>query len=232
MIKIPELPPKSYAMKSTSTADIAKKVARILIDVGCVIIRPKQPFKFDSGILSPVYVDNRLLLSVPRQRKLIIKYLISKIQTLDSFDVIAGVATAGIAYAAWIVDSLNLPMVYVRSRPKDHGKGNQVEGQIKRGQKVLVVEDMVSTAGSSKRVVEALRKLGARVTDEIAIYTHNLKEADKNLKIMKIKFHVLTDLENVSQEAVKRGFLKKEQVSIIKNWARDPQNWAKKMGFE
>lgn len=232
MIKIPELLPKSYAMKSTSTANIAEEVARILVDVGCVIFRPRQPFKFDSGILSPVYVDNRLLISVPRQRKLVIKYLISKIKTIGSVDVIAGTATAGIPHAAWIADYLNLPMVYVRSRPKDHGKGDQVEGQIKRGQKVLVVEDMVSTAGSSKRVVEALRKLGAKVTDEVAIYTHNLKEADRNLKKMEIKFHVLTDLNTVSQEAAKKGFLKKEQISIIKNWAKDPKNWGKKMGFE
>ncbi|MEK9147069.1 MAG: orotate phosphoribosyltransferase [Patescibacteria group bacterium] len=219
-------------MKSTSTANIAEKVARILVDVGCVIFRPKQPFKFDSGILSPVYVDNRLLISVPRQRKLVIKYLISKIKTIGSFDVIAGTATAGIPHAAWIADNLNLPMVYVRSGPKNHGKGNQVEGRIIRGQKVLVVEDMVSTALSSKRVVEALRRLGAKVTDELAIYTHNLKEADKNFKKMKIKFHVLTDLNNVSQEAAKRGFLKKGQISIIKNWAKDPKGWGKKMGFE
>lgn len=232
MTETPELPPKRYAMKSTSTANIAKKVARILVDVGCVIFRPRQPFKFESGILSPVYVDNRLLISSPTQRKKIIKYFIAAIKKIGKFDVIAGTAMAGIPHAAWIAQNLNLPMVYVRAQPKDHGRKNQVEGSIRRGQKVLVVEDMVSTAGSSKRVVEAVRKLGAKVTDEVAIYTHNLKEADKNFKKIKIKFHVLTDLNNVSQEAAKRGFLKKGQISIIKNWAKDPKGWGKKMGFE
>lgn len=219
-------------MKSTSTASIAEKVARILVDVGCVIIRPRQPFKFDSGILSPVYVDNRLLISVPHQRKQMINFLISKIKKIGSFDVIAGVAMAGIPHAAWIADNLNLPMVYVRAHPKDHGRQNQVEGSLRRGQKVLVVEDMVSTAGSSARVIEALRELGAKVTDVVAIYTHNLKAAGTNFQKMNVKFHSLTDLENVAKVAVVKGFLKQDQVTVILDWARDPKGWGKKMGFE
>lgn len=219
-------------MKSTSTASIAEEVARILVDVGCVIFRPRQPFKFASGILSPVYVDNRLLVSSPTQRKKIIKYFIAAIKKIGKFDVIAGTAVAGIPHAAWIAQNLNLPMVYVRAQPKDHGRQNQVEGSVRRGQKVLVVEDMVSTAGSSARVIEVLRELGAKVTDVVAIYTHNLKAAGANFQKMNVKFHNLTDLENVAKVAVVEGFLKKDQVTVILDWARDPKGWGKKMGFE
>ena len=218
-------------MKSTSTGNISDEVATILVDVGCVIFRPRQPFKFDSGIISPVYVDNRLLISRTQERKSVIEYLTQKIKKTGNFDIIAGTATAGIPHAAWISDRLNLPMVYVRSAPKEHGRGTQVEGSTKRGDKVLVVEDMVSTAGSSLRVIDALRKLGADVTDEIAIYTHGLSESYQNFKKAKIRFHYLTDLENVIKIAVEKGFLKSEHASVIKSWAEDPKNWARKIGF-
>src|SRR3989338_2036146 len=167
---------KQNLRSSSKTAGlkIAQEVAAILLDIGAVIFRPRQPFRFDSGILSPVYVDNRLIISDPVSRERIIKNLVSLINKIGKFDTVAGTATAGIPHAAWIAQKLRLPMVYVRSQPKEHGTKNQVEGSIKRGQEVLVVEDMVSTAGSSARVVEALRKLGAKVDHEVAIYTHAL----------------------------------------------------------
>lgn len=219
-------------MKSTNTANISQKVATILLDIGSVIFRPKQPFRFDSGILSPVYVDNRLLISETKARKAVIKLLIYTVKKIGKPDVIAGIATAGIPHAAWLAQALNIPMVYVRSKPKDHGRENQIEGKIKRGQKVVVVEDMVSTAGSSKRVISALRKAGAKVDHEIAIYTHSLPESKKNFKNSKIKFHSLTDLQTVATVAQNMGFLKSNQVLIIEKWAKDPKNWARKMGFE
>ncbi|OGD90597.1 orotate phosphoribosyltransferase [Candidatus Curtissbacteria bacterium RIFCSPHIGHO2_02_39_8] len=218
--------------KSASDYKVAKEVAEILLDIGSVIFRPQQPFKFDSGILSPVYVDNRLLISMPRERELIIKYLVDTIRKIGVPDVVAGVATAGITHAAWIAQKLNLPMVYVRAKPKDHGRQNQVEGRVKRGQKVLIVEDMVSTAGSSTRVIEALRKLGARINDEVAIYTHNFTVADRNFQKAKVKFHPLTNLNEVIQVAVSQGFLKPEQAKIIFDWTKDPKNWANRQGFE
>lgn len=219
-------------MKSTNTDKTSEKVAKILLDLGCIIFRPHQPFRFDSGILSPVYVDNRLLISAPEQREIIIKYLVDKVRKIGMPDVVAGVATAGITHAAWIAQKLNLPMVYVRAKPKDHGRQNQVEGRIRRGQKVLVVEDMVSTAGSSVGVIRALRNQGAIVTDEIAIYTHQIKKADENFRKMKIKFYCLTDLQTVTQVARKRGFLTKKQIETVLDWTKNPQNWGKKMGFE
>lgn len=216
-------------MKSTNTAT---KVASILYDVGAVIFRPKQPFRYDSGILSPVYTDNRLIISHPKQREQIVDYLIEEVKTIGIPDVVAGTATAGIPHAAFIAQKLKIPMVYVRAEPKSHGKGNQVEGAIKRGQKVIVVEDLISTAGSSVRVIEALRKLGAIVTDEIAIFTYHLKESEENLKAAKVKLHYLTDLESSAKTAVKKGFLKEDQVQTILDWAKDSRNWGKKMGFE
>lgn len=213
-------------MKSTNIdKKIADQVASILFDVGAVIFRPKQPFRFDSGILSPVYADNRLLISYPKQRNEVLKCLISKINKIGKPDVVAGVATAGITHAAWIAQKLDLPMVYVRPKPKDHGRENQVEGLVKRGQKVLVVEDMVSTAGSSLTAISALRHLGAIVTDEIAIYTHQMAQSQKNFKKAKVKFHTLTNLQSVAEIAQKKGFLKSGQINVILDWAKDPKSW-------
>ena len=219
-------------MRSTNTDKIAWEVASILYDVGGVIFRPRQPFRYDSGILSPVYTDNRLIISYPKQRQKIVNLLIAKVKKIGLPDVIAGTATAGIPHAAFIAQKLNLPMIYVRTTPKAHGKGNQVEGIIKRGQKVIVIEDLISTAGSSVRVTGALRKLGAIVTDEVAIFTYRLKESEENLKKAKVKLHVLTDLKHSAKVAVKKGFLKEDQVQFILDWAKDPRSWGKKMGFE
>ncbi len=220
-------------MKLTNTANekIANKTAAILFDVGCVIFRPMQPFKYSSGILSPVYTDNRLIISNPKARDQIVNFLIAKIKEIGIPDVIAGVATAGIPHAAFIAQKLNLPMVYVRSEPKSHGKGNQVEGMVKRGQKVIVVEDLISTGGSSLNVVSALRKLGAKVTDEIAIFSYGLEDSKKGFKASKVNLHPLTTLEHAAKVASQKGFLKQEHVEIVIDWARDPHNWAKSQGL-
>lgn len=212
-------------MKSTNTA--SRKVAEILLDIGAVLFSRNKPFKYDSGILSPVYTDNRLLISHPKEREKIVGYLIEEVKKIGVPDVIAGTATAGIPHAAFIAQKLKIPMVYVRSKPKEHGRGNQVEGVVKRGQKVIVVEDLISTAGSSVRVIEALRKLGAVVSDEVAIFTYGLKESEENLKKAKVKLHALCGLGDACEAAKKKGFLKDEQVALIKSWAKDPQNWGK-----
>jgi len=218
-------------MKSTNTEQ-SKKIAKILFEIGAVTFSRSRPFRFDSGLLSPVYVDNRILISYPKERKIVTAELLKLIKDkVNKFDMVAGVATAGIPHAAWIADKLNKPMIFVRSKPKDHGKGQQVEGKLSRGQKVLVIEDLISTAGSSKRVIEAIRSQGGVVSDEVAIYSHNLKEADKNMNQVKVKLHNLTDTKSAAFYAKEKGFLKEEQVQIILDWARDPANWAKKMGF-
>lgn len=231
MLKTRRNLPKNYAMKSTNTDNsiISQKSAEILIDIGSVIFRPNQPFRFDSGILSPVYVDNRLLISAPTEREKIIKYLVSEVKKIGMPDVIAGCATAGIPHAALIAQKLNLPMIYVRSKPKEHGRGNQVEGLLRRGQRVVVIEDTVSTGGSSRSVIEAIWKQGAKVIYLLAIYTHGLGEAEKNFKESKVKFYYLCDLQTVAKVAAAKGFLKPEQVDVILDWSRDPKNWGRRI---
>lgn len=218
-------------MKSINTDKTSQEVAEILFDIGAITFRPKQPFRYDSGILSPVYTDNRLLISFPKERNRVEKFLISKIKEIGIPDVVAGVATAGIPHSAFIAQSLNLPMVYIRSSPKDHGKGNQVEGKIHRGQKIIVIEDLISTAGSSSRSAEALRAVGAKVEDVVALFTYNLKESEENLKKAKVKLHALTNLKEAAEVALRKGFLKIEQVNAIIEWSKQPRDWAKKMGF-
>lgn len=220
-------------MKSTSTDNkTADQVASILYDIGSVILRLRQPFRYDSGILSPVYTDNRLIISHPKERTKIVDFLIAKIREIGIPDVVAGTATAGIPHAAFIAQKLNIPMVYVRSKPKGHGKGNQVEGKFARGQRVLIIEDLVSTGGSSVRVAQALRKVGAKVTDVLAIFTYGLAESKENFGKSKIRLHTLTDLEHSAKAAAKKGYLKPEQVQMILDWSKDPRGWGKKMGFE
>lgn len=222
------LPQKPNKSGNTS----ADKVASILCDIGAVILRSRKPFRYDSGILSPIYTDNRLIISHPKEREIIVSLLISQIKKIGLPDVVAGTATAGIPHAAFVAQKLNLPMVYVRSDPKGHGKGNQVEGLVKRGQKVIVIEDLISTGGSSIRVVQALRKLGAKVTDEIAIFTYGLEESIKNFKTVKIRLHTLSNLEHSAKAAYKKGLLKENDIGLILDWAKDPRSWGKKMGFE
>ena len=232
MLKTQEKKCKNLEMKSTSTDNnISQKVAKILFETGCVIFRPSQPIKLVTGILSPIYVDNRRLMSFPKERRKVAIFLTERIQGIGLPQVIAGAATGGIPHAAWVAERLNLPMVYVRSKPKEHGQGNQVEGVLRRGQRVVVVEDMVSTASSSSVVIKGLRDLGALVQHEVAIYTHTLSEADKNFSKLKIFFHPLTNLREVVKVAKREGFLKDEDEKVILNWAKDPKNWAKKMGF-
>lgn len=219
-------------MKSTDTDKVAYQVSQILIDLGCIIIRPHQPFKFNTGITSPVYTDNRLILSNPKQRKKIVDLLISRVKHLGIPDVVAGTSTAGIPHAAFIAQRLNLPMIYVRTEPKKYGRKNQIEGSLRKGQQVLVIDDLISTGRSSLEVVKAIRKLGGRVTSVLAITTYGLKEAEKNFANNKVGLHALTDLNHTCKIAVKNGILKKERVDLIKEWSKDPKGWAKKMGFE
>ena len=218
-------------MKPTSTGNRAKKVATLLFESGAVTFRTSRPFKFTSGILSPVYSDNRLLISDVEKREKIADFFVEKIKNIKQVDVIAGVATAGIPHAAFVAQKLKLPLVYVRASIKGHGLENQVEGRIKRGQTVVVIEDLVSTGQSSTSAVKALRRLGAKTDDLLAIFTYNLAVSKENFEKNTINFQVLCNLETAVEVAKENGYFKKEQVKTILDWAKDPKNWAKKMGF-
>lgn len=179
------------------------QIARDLLEIKAVQIKTEGYFTWTSGIQSPIYCDNRLTMSYPEVRNRIIDGFIQKIKTFDvQPDVIAGCATAGIPHAAWIADRLDLPMVYVRSSPKGHGKGNQIEGIVKQGQKVLVVEDLISTGGSSIDTANVLKAEGVEVVGVIAIFTYGLKESIRRFENEAIPFTTLTGFDYLVEALV------------------------------
>src|SRR3989338_1354875 len=214
-------------MKSTNIGKTAFDTSTILIDIGAVIFRPRQPFEYKSGILSPIYTDNRLIISYPEKWSKIINFLVQKVKQIGKPDVIAGVATAGVPHAALLASKLKAPLIYARPTTKGHGLDKSVEGVLIRGQKVIVVEDLVSTGMSSRGVIDSIRKLGGRVTDELAIFSYNLPETQNNYTKNKIRLHALTNLEDTVEVARQKGYLKPEQVEIVLDWSKDPHNWAK-----
>lgn len=213
--------------------NLSKKVAKILLELNAITLNPKKPFRYASGILSPVYTDCRVLMAYPHKRREIRDLYIDAIKKSGvSFDVVAGTATAGIPHAAWIADKLNLPMVYVRGKIKDHGKENLMEGIIKKGQKAIVIEDLVSTGESAINSVQAVREAGGQVSHVFSIITYGLKQADNNFKINHLKLISLTTFYDVVQQAKKMDYINKEDTSAILDWTLDPYSWGKKMGFE
>ena len=219
-------------MKSTNIGKTAFDTSTILIDIGAVIFRPRQPFEYKSGILSPIYTDNILIISYPEKWSKIINFLVQKVKQIGKPDVIAGVATAGVPHAALLASKLKVPLIYARPTTKGHGLDKSVEGVLIRGQKVIVIEDLVSTGMSSLGVIDSIRKLGGKVTDELAIFSYNLPETQNNYKKNKVRLHALTNLEDTVEVARQKGYLKPEQVEIVLDWSKDPHNWAKRQGFK
>ena len=178
------------------------EIAAALLSMGAVEFRPKSPFTWTSGIKSPIYCDNRLTMSSPSVRKQIAEALATNIREFfPETNVVAGTATAGIPHAAWVSDVLNLPMVYVRSKAKEQGRGNQIEGKIESGQKVIVVEDLISTGGSSIDAVHALEKQGCEVLGVVCIFTYHLKRADELFEEAGIPYVSLTNFDALIEEA-------------------------------
>jgi len=173
-------------------------IAKDLLDIKAVQIKTEGYFTWTSGLQSPIYCDNRLTMSYPAVRKKIAKAFAEKIAALDvQPDVIAGCATAGIPHAAWLADELNLPMVYVRSKPKAHGKGNQIEGAIEKGQKAIVIEDLISTGGSSIESANALRDAGVEVIQVMAIFTYGLEKAKANFAEADLSFSTISGFDQL-----------------------------------
>lgn len=175
---------------------LAKQIVTHLYEIKAIQIKPDRSFTWTSGIKSPIYCDNRLTMSYPIVRNKIAEGFAEKLNCLSGeIDVIAGCATAGIPHAAWLADRVRLPMVYVRSKPKAHGKGNQIEGQIVPGQKVVVIEDLISTGGSALETVTALQEAGAEVVAVLAIFTYGLKESDQAFNESQIPLHTLASFD-------------------------------------
>jgi len=205
---------------------LAENVASMLLEVKAVRLNPDRPFKWASGWNSPIYCDNRITLSYPKVRTAIKNGLASAVQAYWSeVDIIAGVATAGIAQGALVADWLELPFCYVRPEPKKHGMGNQIEGYIKPGQKVVLVEDLVSTGGSSLKAVDALREAGANVLGMVSIFTYGFDISRQNFTEKDLKFYSLSDYDTLIEEAVKQRYVSESQLITLHEWRNNPAEW-------
>lgn len=208
--------------------DLAKEIASNLLKIKAIKLQPNDPFTWSSGWNSPIYCDNRSTLGYPEIRNTIKLGFVEKIkQAFPEVEVIAGVATAGISHGALIADEMNLPYTYVRPEPKKHGAGKQVEGKVPRGQKVVVIEDLISTGGSSIKAIEALRKEGANVLGLAAIFTYSFDHADHNLKEANVPYITLSDYPTMIEEATDTGYINEEDKSLLESWRKDPANWGK-----
>lgn len=215
-----------------NNSNVAEEVAKILLDINAITIRPDKPFRYTTGILSPVYSDLRLLMSYPQQRKRVINLLKEIVEKAGIPDVIAGTATAGIPHAAWLADTLNLPMVYVRSKAKEHGKQNQVEGLLKNGQTAIIIEDLISTAKSSLATMQAINSMGAIADTIIAIFDYTLPQSKQNIDSVGAKLYSLTTFPTVIKIAVQEGYMQEKDKEVVLDWLVNSLNWGKKMGFE
>ncbi len=205
-----------------------KEVALSLLKIEAVRLRPEEPFKWASGWNSPIYCDNRLTLSFPESRNLIRDGLVDLIRThYPACECVAGVATAGIPQGAIIADKMNLPMIYVRPKPKDHGMQNLIEGKITKGQKIVVVEDLISTGGSSLKAVEALQDGGFEVLGMIGIFTYGFQIAADNFKKAGVTLHTLCNYDGLIKEAESNGYVKQEQLATLSEWRKNPEIWKK-----
>lgn len=201
-------------------------IAKDLLKIEAVFLSPNDPFTWASGIKSPIYCDNRITMSYPKVRKAIAQGLADKIkETYPNVEVIAGTATAGIPHAAWVADILDLPMVYIRSKAKDHGKGNQIEGRISEGQKMVVIEDLISTGGSVLEACEAAKREGADVVGVSAIFTYELPKGLANFDNAGIPLTTLTNYSTLIDAALASDYIKETDVDLLKAWKKDPENW-------
>ncbi|MBL0182855.1 MAG: orotate phosphoribosyltransferase [Chitinophagaceae bacterium] len=203
-----------------------KAVAEKLLQINAIKLSPQQPFTWASGWKSPIYCDNRKVLSFPYVRDFIKSELCSVIfEKFPDAEVLAGVATAGIAWGAMAADQLKLPYVYVRPKPKEHGLGNQIEGSLEKGKKVLVIEDLISTGKSSLQVCEVLKEAGAEVMGMVSIFNYGFSVADEAFKTAAVPYHSLTNYENLISLALEKGIVSPEQQNTLLNWRADPANW-------
>ena len=207
---------------------IKKQLAQKLMDIKAVKLQPQDPFTWASGWKSPIYTDNRKTLSFADVRGFVKLELCHAIQEhFPEAEAVAGVATGAIAQGALVADELGLPYVYVRPKPKDHGMGNQVEGELPKGIKVVVVEDLISTGGSSLKAVAALREYGVEVIGMVASFTYGFPVAEKAFREAGVKLVTLSDYNAVLEQAAETGYIKPEEIEVLKEWRKNPIEWRK-----
>ena len=204
---------------------IASAIARKLLEIKAIKLSPQDPFTWASGMLSPIYCDNRIALSHPDKRNFIKNSFISKAADFGDFDVIAGVATAGIPLGAILADALGKPFIYVRSKAKGHGRQNLIEGEAPAGAKILVIEDLISTGGSSLQAVEALREASFEVIGVMAIFTYGFDQSVTAFEKANCKLETLTSYEFLLKEAEEMGYIKSADQDLLTQWRDDPKNW-------
>ncbi|MEN7547523.1 orotate phosphoribosyltransferase [Rapidithrix thailandica] len=208
--------------------NVSKPIASKLLEIGAIKIQPDQPFTWASGWKSPIYCDNRLSLSHPEVRSYVKEKLSDLIKsTYPEAAGIAGVATAGIPQGALVADQLDLPFVYVRSKPKGHGMENLIEGKLPEGSKVVVIEDLISTGGSSIKAAQALQKAGYEVLGLLAIFTYGFDVASENFVKAGIEFHTLSDYPTLLDVAVEQNRIRKDTLQSLNNWQTNPADWGK-----
>jgi len=206
--------------------DIANKVAQKLLDINAIKLNVAEPFTWASGWKSPIYCDNRLSLSYPSVRTFVKEKIVDVIhENFTSIEAIAGVATAGIPQGALVAEALNVPFIYVRSKPKGHGMENMIEGKIIEDQKVVVIEDLVSTGGSSLKAIEALRANHIEVLGMVSTFTYGFPIADQNFENAGIKLVALSNYDALINVALSMNFISEDQVSHLKSWREDPERW-------
>ncbi len=207
-----------------------KEIAKILLDIEAVTLSPKAPYTWASGIKSPIYCDNRLILSYPEERK-VVEEEFSKLimEKFPEVQYIMATATAGIPHGAIIAHKLNLPMGFVRASKKDHGKNNRIEGKKIQGAKVVVVEDLFSTGGSSIEVYKALQDDGYDVLGIVSIFTYNLTKAEENFTKENIVHYSLSDFDELAEVAMDKNYIEKDELEKIKRWKKNPEDesWLK-----
>lgn len=204
------------------------KIIEQLIEKKIVTISPKKPFTYASGMKSPIYTDFRLTISYPNLREMIAKDMAAMIEkTYPEATIIGGVATAGIPHAAWIAEEMNLPMIYVRPKPKDHGKGKQIEGRFSDKDKIVLIDDLVTTGGSVLNAVKATKKDGGHVAGVSSIFTYYLPDAKKNFADADVKFAPLLSYPELLKQEKTVGHVTEEQYELLKHWHEDPWAWGK-----
>ncbi len=223
------MPKKNYSLQVT------QETAKALLEIKAVAFNAQEPFRFTSGLLSPIYIDNRLIISYPKLRNKIIDFYVQVIKQeigLDQVDLISGTSTAAIAQAAWISQKLSLPMVYVRGKKKEHGQKKQIEGVVKPGQKTVVIEDLISTGQSFVNNLQAIREAEGIVNFVVTTVHYQMQAALASEKKHQVKILYLTDYKQIVETAVKLGKLKPEHQALVLDWQKDPQGWGRRAGFE
>ena len=207
--------------------NIKKLFARKLLEIKAVKLQPDEPFTWASGWKSPIYTDNRKTLGFPDVRSFVKLELCHAVQLyFPEAESVAGVATGAIAQGALVADQLGLPYAYVRPKPKDHGMGNQVEGELRQGAKVVVIEDLISTGGSSLKAVKALREYGVEVVGMVASFTYGFPVAEEAFREAGVTLITLSDYEAVLETAAETGYIKEEDKAVLAEWRKNPSEWS------